>query len=73
MPKASFFFFLFFSPFSFPDSSPGVSVDFSFLLGFPSGEVRLLRFADGFSAKNLSKKGKTASAKRENEVALCHK
>lgn len=53
MPKASFFFFLFFSPFSFPESSPGVSEVLSFLLGLPSGDVKLLRFVEGFSAKNF--------------------
>lgn len=54
MPKESVFFFLFFSPFSFPESSPGVSDVLSFLLGLPSGDVKLLRFAEGFSAKNFS-------------------
>lgn len=53
MPKASFFFFRFFSPFSFPESSPGVSEVLSLLLGLPSGDVKLLRFEKGFSAKNF--------------------
>lgn len=53
MPRASFFFFLFFSPFSFPESSPSESDVFCFLLGFPSGDVKLLRLAEGFSAKNF--------------------
>lgn len=53
MPKASFFFFCFLSPFSFSESSPGVSEVLSLLLGFPSGDVKLLRFAEGFSAKNF--------------------
>lgn len=52
MPKVSFFFFGFFSPFSFPESSP-VSEVLSFLLGLPSGDVKLLRFVEGFSAKNF--------------------
>lgn len=56
MPKASFLFFFFFSPFSFPESSPGVSEVFSFLLGLPSGDVKLLRFVEGFSAKNFKQK-----------------
>lgn len=53
MPKASFLFFFFFSPFSFPESSPGVSEVLFLLLGLPSGEVMLLRFEEGFSAKNF--------------------
>lgn len=61
MPKESFFFFLFFSPFSFPESSPGVSGVLSLLLGLPSGDVRLLRFAEGFSAKNFRQRKKNVS------------
>jgi len=53
MVRESFFFLFFFSsPFSFPDSSLWVSEVFSFLLAFASGDVRLLRLAEGFSAKN---------------------
>lgn len=53
MATPSFFFFFFFSPFSPPDSSPGVSEVLSFLLGLPSGDDKLLRLAEGFSAKNF--------------------
>lgn len=61
----SFFFFFFFSPFSFPESSPGVSPVFTFLLGLPSGEVKLLRFVDGFPAKNCrQRKGVSTQEKK---------
>lgn len=54
--RASFFFFVFFfSSFSLPAFSPRVSGDFSFLLALPSGDVKLLRLAEGFSAKNYIK------------------
>jgi len=53
IPNESFFLLLFFfSAFSFPESSPGMSGAFGLLLGFPSGDDKLFRFADGFSAKN---------------------
>lgn len=61
MPKESFFFF--FSPFSFPESSPGVSGVFSFFRGLPSGDVKFLRFAEGFSARNFSQTHKCERAK----------
>lgn len=63
MPKESFLFF-FFSPFSFPESSPGVSV-FSFLLGLPSEDDKLFRFVEGFSAKNFRGKMQT-----NNEISF---
>lgn len=70
MPRASFLFFLFFSPFSFPESSPGVSEVLSFLLGLPSGDVKLLRFVEGFSAKNFKSKieGKKTECQPENNI-----
>ena len=66
MPKESFFFrLLFFSPFSFPESSPGVSGLLSLLLGLPSGDDRLLRFAEGFSAKNFRPKTTTSVSQEQ--------
>lgn len=65
IPKASFFFFRFFSSFSFPESSPGVSEVLSFLLGLPSGDVKLLRFVEGFSAKNFRQ---TECKSRRNNI-----
>lgn len=43
-------FFFFFSPPSFSESFPEV---LCFFRGLPSGEVKLLRFTEGFSAKNF--------------------
>lgn len=56
MPKESFLFF-FFSPFSFPESSPEASL-FSFLLALPSEDPNLFRFVEGFSAKNFRERCK---------------
>ena len=56
------FFLRFFSAFSLADSSdPGVSEVLSFLLDLPSGDVNLLRFGVGCSAKNWRCKEKQQS------------
>lgn len=68
MPNESFFFF--FSPFSFPESCPEVSADLSFLLGLPSGDVKLLRFVEGFSAKNYKQNTTNVSHPTMSKIFL---
>lgn len=46
-------FFFFFSPTSFSESFPDVMEVLCFFRDLPSGEVKLLRFTEGFSARNF--------------------